>query len=339
MDDRPRLTVILPSLNGGPVLRRHLPSVAGQARAFPGGAEVIVVDDASPLPEDDTADVVRAAGEPVRLLRRERWGGFPAACNTGAAAGRGRLLLFLNIDMEPGDEMFRILADRLEEDPRLFGVTPVIENVAGGFYESTTRARWQRGGFDLVFPGREGVPPPGPGTVRPLAYGCGGALLCRADRFRAIGGFSLLLAPFYWEDADLGWQALREGWPTVEVGDARARHEHQATIGVHFSREEVRRVHERNRVLFTWVHLAGARPLLEHLAWLPVRWLAAVVRGKPARYGIPAALRRLPAALALRRQRSASLPAARRLLAAVRSAGPGGWAPSPRGFAAAAGVD
>ena len=327
MPGEPRVSVILPSYNGAPVLVRHLPSVVQQARDLPGGAEVLVVDDASPLFREETAAAVAAAGPPARLVRKTTWSGFSATCNAGAAAARGHLLLFFNIDMHPAEGMLETLAGRLEEDPGLFGVTPVIENRAQGFPESSTRARWRRGGFDLVFPGRQGVPAPGPGEERALAYGCGGALLCRADRFRAIGGFAELFGPFYWEDADLGWQALREGWTTLEVGDARAVHDHQATIGVHFSPAEVRATYERNRLFFTWVHGAGAGPLLEHVAWLPARWLAALFRGGAAVRGIPAALRRLPEAFALRRQRAATLPVARRLLRAVRRSGDAGWAP------------
>ncbi len=327
MPGEPRVSVILPSYNGAPVLARHLPAVVRQARDLPGGAEVLVVDDASPLFREETAAAVAAAGPPARLVPRANWGGFSATCNAGAAVARGHLLLFLNIDMHPGDGMLETLVARLEGDPGLFGVTPVIENRAGGFPESSTRARWRRGGFDLVFPGRRGIPAPGPGETRGLAYGCGGALLCRADRFRAIGGFAEIFGPFYWEDADLGWQALREGWLTLEIGDTRAYHDHQATIGAHFSPAEVRATYERNRLFFTWVHGAGTGALLEHVAWLPVRWLAALLRGGPAARGIPAALRRLPEAFALRRGRAGTLPAARRLLRAVRRSGAAGWAP------------
>ncbi len=327
MPGEPRVSVILPSYNGAPVLVRHLPTVVREARNVPGEAEVLVVDDASPLFREETAAAVAAAGPPARLIRKDTWGGFSSTCNAGAAAARGRFLLFLNTDMEPGEGMIETLVARLEGDPDLFAVTPVVENRAQGFPESSTRARWRRGGFDLVFPGRLGVPAPGPGEERPVAYGCGGALLCRADRFRAIGGFAEIFGPFYWEDADLGWQALREGWTTREIGDARALHDHQATIGAHFSTAEVRAIYERNRMFFTWVHGAGAGALLEHLAWLPARWLAAILRRGGAARGIPAALRRLPEAFALRRRRARTLPAARRLLRAVRRSGAAGWAP------------
>jgi GT2 family glycosyltransferase len=60
--------------------------------------EVIVVDDASP---DQTAAVVSAYGDPVRVVRRDENGGFARACNDGAAAASGEYLAFLNNDTVP----------------------------------------------------------------------------------------------------------------------------------------------------------------------------------------------------------------------------------------------
>jgi GT2 family glycosyltransferase len=65
---------------------------------LPGNCEVVVVDDASP---DPTPQLLAGYGEAIRVVSRERNGGFAVACNEGAAAARGELLLFLNNDTEP----------------------------------------------------------------------------------------------------------------------------------------------------------------------------------------------------------------------------------------------
>ncbi|HEU5104700.1 MAG TPA: glycosyltransferase family 2 protein [Solirubrobacterales bacterium] len=65
---------------------------------LPGDCEVIVVDDASP---DSTPQLLAGYGEAIRVVSREQNGGFAVACNDGAAAARGELLLFLNNDTEP----------------------------------------------------------------------------------------------------------------------------------------------------------------------------------------------------------------------------------------------
>ena len=60
--------------------------------------ELIVVDDASP---DDTAEVLAAYGEAVRVVTRHENGGFAQACNDGAAVAGGEYLVFLNNDTIP----------------------------------------------------------------------------------------------------------------------------------------------------------------------------------------------------------------------------------------------
>lgn len=81
--------------------------------------EVVVVDDASPdgtEAQEAVERIRRTFPFPLRLLRRPVNGGFTAACNHGAAAARGRLLVFLNVDTipQPGwlTALLRFLARR-----------------------------------------------------------------------------------------------------------------------------------------------------------------------------------------------------------------------------------
>jgi GT2 family glycosyltransferase len=320
-----RLSVIIPSRDGGELLRRHLPGVVSQARALPGGADVVVVDDGSDTGRDDTADAVRAVGAPARVLRLEASRGFAAACNAGAAITGGETLVFLNNDVALEAGCLAEVARALANDPALFGATPVLFNVEEGFAESDIRVRFRHGVFDLHFPGREGASPLAAGTQRPVASGCAAALACRREAFAALGGFSELYAPFYWEDVDLGWRARRAGMFVVEVGDARARHEHARTIGARHDRRQIRTIYERNRLLFTWRHLAGARAWLAHLGWLPLRLVGGLVSGTPTARALPGALARLGAVALLRRRERATAARAHELLRQVRRCGAAGW--------------
>jgi GT2 family glycosyltransferase len=91
-----RCSIVIPVHGRAGLTRQCIDTIL----ADPPGArfEVIVVDDASP---DDTAAVVSAYGEPVRLLARDENGGFARACNDGAATARGEYLVFLNNDTIP----------------------------------------------------------------------------------------------------------------------------------------------------------------------------------------------------------------------------------------------
>ena len=205
--------------------------MCAEAVEVDGGAEVIVVDDGSPGGGGEIAAVAAALGSAVRVVRRSANGGFAAAVNEGVAAARGECVLLLNDDMRVEPGCLAALLDALDSRPELFAVTPVILNLAEGFVESTTALRFHRGVLDVVLPGRAGAAPAAAGEVREIAFACGGALLCRRDELAALGGLSPLLAPFYWEDVDLGWRARCAGRAIAECGDARVLHEHARTIG------------------------------------------------------------------------------------------------------------
>jgi GT2 family glycosyltransferase len=316
---------VVPVWNGAATLALHLPRMVDAVRAAAGEAEVVVVDDGSDVERREVAAVVSAAGAPARLLRREVNSGFGAACNAGARAATGTSVLFLNSDMHLDEGCLEAVLAAHERRPDVFAVTPVIINVEGGFPESTTRIRFHHGVFDLVLPGRDGEPDVDRSSERAVAYGCGGALLCRRSVFLDLGGFSPLYAPFYWEDADLGWRARRAGLESLEVGAARVVHQHARTIGARYPASRIRATYERNRLLFTWVHAAGLHAWAAHAGWFVPRLLAALVRRDPAWRGMLAAFGRLGGAWRERRRQRRSADVALALLVRVEGTAAGGW--------------
>lgn len=70
------------------------PTLALIETLTPQCSQVVVSDDRSPIPFPDT--------EGVTVVRRSENGGFGRACNSGAAAATGELLLFLNSDADVG---------------------------------------------------------------------------------------------------------------------------------------------------------------------------------------------------------------------------------------------
>jgi hypothetical protein len=82
-------------------------------------------------------------------------------------------------------------------------------------------------------------------------YANGGGSFFRRSAFLALGGFDSAFAPFYWEDADLGYRAWKRGYRILYDATRALRHDHQGTIG-HIGRRRVRRVFQRNRRRFVW---------------------------------------------------------------------------------------
>ena len=258
MSTAPDLSVVIPSWNGAEPLEAHLPSVLAAARAA-GRAEVLVADDGS---QDGTGDMLRVRFPEVRIVRRAERGGFAPACDDGAAAAGGRVLVLLNNDMEVREDALAVLAAALERDASAFAAVPSIVRVATGEEEGRTSLSFRRGVVSTSI----GAP-----SGRDPAYACGGAMACRRDEFQRLGGFDRLFAPFYWEDVDLSYRARKRGRRILHVPGARVDHDHGRTIAARFPRAGIARTYERNRLLFTWKNLTDPALLRKHLALLPVK--------------------------------------------------------------------
>lgn len=144
------LTVVIPSWNTSDMLVACLDSLAP---ALAGGAQVVVVDNAS---SDDSAMRVARDYANVVLLRNDQNEGFARACNQGAGLARGSYLCFLNADTEVGPQALEQLLAFLDEHsgyaacaPHLFddeGNTQhscmAFPNLWTPFFFSTPLERW-----------------------------------------------------------------------------------------------------------------------------------------------------------------------------------------------------
>ena len=106
------------------------------------------------------------------------------------------------------------------------------------------------------------------GGVRAGLYAGGGSSLFRTDLLRRYSRDSTDYAPFYYEDAEWGLRAWRDGWATRFCPRSHAQHRHRATIGKFYAPDEVERIRRRNRLLFDlrngWTRLSTGQ-LLERI--------------------------------------------------------------------------
>ncbi len=110
---QPRLSIVVPAYNEEARLPATLPALAAYAARFPGGAEVLVVDDGS---SDGTAAVAERFAPPednhawqLRVLR-EPHRGKAAAVRAGVLQASGKYILFCDADLAtPVEEFDRFL--------------------------------------------------------------------------------------------------------------------------------------------------------------------------------------------------------------------------------------
>jgi len=93
--DQAQVSIVVVSYNAREVLKVCLRSIYNHPPAT--SFEVIVVDNAS---TDGSPEMVESCFPEVRLLRSDSNRGYASACNYGARSSEGRMLLFLNSDIE-----------------------------------------------------------------------------------------------------------------------------------------------------------------------------------------------------------------------------------------------
>lgn len=295
---RRSVCVIVPSYRSRENLVRLLPDLLRETRRL--GAAVLVCDDAS---DDGTADAVARAFPEVGVIRRERNGGFGDTCNSGVRAAEGHdIVVLLNTDV-------RVLPGFLEpllahfDEPDTFAVSSVaVDPETGRVLVGPRLGTFRRGRLKWR---RLDLAPVGPAdAVWPSLYAVAAHAAFDRRKFLELGGFDPLFRPYYWEDVDLGYRALKRGWRVLV--DARSRVHHlreHSDIERTRSRAGATRVRYRNRYLFLWKNLH--EPGLfwgRHVLPTALRLLYAVVLLEGGFYATLArAGRRLPEALRARR--------------------------------------
>lgn len=221
----PLVSVIIPNYNGVHLLPGCLEALSAQS--YPAErTELILVDDGS---SDDSASYVRTHYPRVRVVPLERNRGFVGACNAGASAAAGELLVLLNNDTEPEPGWLAALVEAAIAHPQagaiaskmlLFDRRDIIHNTGdlmGADGIPRNRGVWQRdaGQFD---------------SDEVVFGGCGGGVAYRREAWDAAGGLDERLV-MYLEDVDLAWRLRLLGWGAVFAPKARLYHRLSATGG------------------------------------------------------------------------------------------------------------
>ena len=294
---RDAASVVIPNWNGRDLLERYLPPVVAALAGHPEN-EIIVVDNGS---ADGSAEFVRREFPNVKLLALDRNLGFGAGSNAGFRAARNDIVVLLNSDMLVAPDFLPPLLEGFR-DERVFAVSCQI------FFRDPAKPReetgltqgwWQDGGLKV----RHRIDP-AIADLFPCFYGGGGSCAFDRRKFLELGGFDELLAPFYLEDADLGYLAWKRGWKVLYQPRSIVYHEHRGTIGKRFTDVHIQAVLKKNYLLFCWKNIHDWRRLAAHFLFSYGGALLSLATGDvPGRANLDGwwrAFRELPSAVASR---------------------------------------
>jgi GT2 family glycosyltransferase len=327
------VSIVIPNWNGLALLQRFLPSVFAAADCYVdltgSPVELIIVDDAStdesarwlvetgfrdttpvvtedrkatPAQTESGSSLERSESSPtLKLIRNAVNIGFGESCNRGFEAASHSLVLLLNNDLELNSDAIGHLVENFA-DPLVFAAHCHVFDLESGNECGTGKIGGFRRGFIRVHQSYVPAKSSTPAVPFYSIFAGGGSSMFDAQKFRDLGGFEPLLSPFYWEDVELSYRAWKRGFTVLYDHRSVARHRLSSTIG-RLNQGHVRRIEQRNRLIYHWIHLQNRGMVASHIAWVLLLAVTAPLRLKPGFIASTvAAMKRLPAILRRRRE-------------------------------------
>ncbi len=197
------VSVVIPVHNGRETIR---PCLEALTASEGGPVEVVVVDDAS---TDETTALVEQY--PVRLLRLKSTCGPACARNRGAALATGRILLFIDADVEVRPDTVRRVAEQFLDHPEMVALF--------GSYDDDPAERDFFSQYRNLL--HHAVHQQGWEEAETYWSGCGAV---RKDIFLTMGGFSESYGRPSIEDIELGARMISAGHRICLVKDLQVKH-------------------------------------------------------------------------------------------------------------------
>lgn len=260
-----RVSIVIPNWNGAYLMRKHLPNVIAASR----GAEIIVTDDAS---TDESLQLLRNLFPTVHVIENKKRQGFAGNINTGVRAARGDIVILLNTDVEPIVGFLKPIIEHFK-DPNVFAVGYLEKSYDGGgiVLRGRGEAYWRRG----LFVHRRGEV-----DKHDTAWVSGGSGAFRRSLWNNLGGMDPLYNPFYWEDIDLSYRAVKAGYKLIFEKKSIIGHYHEeGKIKSDFTPNDVKRIAYRNQFTFIWKNITDPREIAWHIVLTPYRLVRAILTG------------------------------------------------------------
>lgn len=260
-----KISIIIPNYNGQDLLKKNLPKVFEAV----GGAEIIVVDDAS---VDASLDVLGSFKEKIKVIKNEKNLGFSSNVNRGVKNAKGDILILLNTDVIPQKDFLEPLLKHFQ-DEKVFAVGCMDKSIEDGRIVLRGRGvgEWKKGFF---------VHSRGEVNKTNTLWVNGGSGAFRKSIWDKLGGFNSLYNPFYWEDIDLSYRAVKSGYKILFEPKSIVIHEHEkGVIKSSYSNFKVKTIAYKNQFIFVWKNATDLNLQFLHLFWLPYHFVKALIRG------------------------------------------------------------
>jgi len=264
MKQKLSVSIIIPNWNGIDLLKKHLPVVIKNS----GNAKIIIMDDNS---TDQSVSYIHTHFPDVSVIRKQVHEGFSSTVNKGVKEAKSDIVVLLNTDIEPEKGYLEPLLSRFS-DNHVFAVGCLDKSMEHG--NIVLRGRgigWWEKGFYIHKRGDVGK--------SDTAWVSGGSGAFRRSMWNILGGMDELFNPFYWEDIDLSYRAVKNGYRILFEPKSIVCHYHEeGMIKSQYTPSQIQQIAYRNQFLFIWKNFGSAENLLAHIFFTPVRLFQAIIR-------------------------------------------------------------
>lgn len=270
-----KISIIIPNYNGEDLLKKNLGKVIDLSLGEKYEIEFILVDDGSTDNSLEVAEKILSSKKSSNnfsytVLKSKKNKGFSSNANKGVNASTAELLLLLNTDIIPEKGFLKPLVNHFKDD-KVFAVGCMDKSVEGE--KTVLRGRgvgsWKRGFL---------VHAKGEVYKKNTLWVSGGSGMFRKSIWSKLGGFDPLYNPFYWEDIDLSYRALKSGCKILFEKESVVLHEHEkGSIKSKFSSFKIKTIAYRNQIIFAWKNLTDLNLLLKHVLFIPYHLLKAIL--------------------------------------------------------------
>ncbi len=276
-----KISIVIPNYNGEGLLKKNLPKVFEAVDYYVASqnvqAEIIIVDDCS---SDNSIEIVQSSKLKVKsyslklkIIKNEKNLGFSSTVNRGVREASGETVVLLNTDVVPEKGFLEPLLSHFE-DERVFAVGCMDKSIEDDKIILRGRGigKWQRGFL---------VHSRGEVDKTNTLWVSGGSSAFRKSTWDKLGGFDELYSPFYWEDIDLSYRAIKSGFKVLFEPKSIVVHEHEkGAIKGAYSPFQIKTVAYRNQFIFVWKNASDLDLQFLHVFWFPYHFVKALASGE-----------------------------------------------------------